>query len=230
MHARSSPLGLPSSSRAEYRFGLVLVLLLATFVLLMAGSTARWVRPTSVALTGGTLLAALLASDATQRVLRVAAVMVAIAVLTSLSLIGLGRSGTAVVGLLDAALVIVAPVAIARSVVRRHVIDTRTIMAALCIYVLFAMLWAFVYTAIGNFGSNPFFAQASHPTSADYLYFSFITQLTVGYGDLTAAHNIGRAGAVLEALFGQIYLVTVVAVLVSRLVPAAGAAPPSDDE
>ena len=50
--------------------------------------------------------------------------------------------------------------------------------------------------------------QQAHPTSADYLYFSFITRLTVGYGDLTAASDPGRACAVLDALVGQLYLVT----------------------
>ena len=54
-------------------------------------------------------------------------------------------------------------------------------------------------------------------TVADYLYFSFVTQTTVGYGDLTAAGGFGRALAVLEALIGQLYLVTVIALLVSNL-------------
>ena len=51
-----------------------------------------------------------------------------------------------------------APIAIARSVLRRHVADAQTVLAALCIYVLFAMLWAFVYGAIGSLGSSAFFA------------------------------------------------------------------------
>ena len=88
-----------------------------------------------------------------------------------------------------------------------------------CIYILLAMLWAFVYSTIGAFGSSPFFAQSANPTSADYLYFSFITQTTTGYGDLTAAGNLGRTCAVFEALSGQIYLVTIVALLVSRVRP-----------
>jgi hypothetical protein len=207
-------------ARGEYRFGLVLVLLLGNFVMLMTGSTSTWVRPLSVALSGATLLAALYAANVGERSRRIATVCVAIAFLGSLSFIAFGTSsGAAAAGVLDAVLIVVAPVAIARSVIRRRVIDVRTILAALCIYVLLGMLWAFVFSAIGNLGSAAFFVQVSHPTSADYLYFSFITQLTVGYGDLTASGNLGRACAVLEALFGQIYLVTVVAVLVSRLVP-----------
>jgi Ion channel len=215
--AARRPLQLGLSS--EYRFGIVLILLLLTFVVLMTGSTERWLRPVTVVLTGATLLAALSAADVSLRLRRAAAALVAIAVLGSLSLLWLGRPGEGVDGLINAMLVLVAPVAIARSILKRDVIDGRTILASLCIYVLLGMLWAFVYTTIGNLGSGHFFVQQSSPTSADFLYFSFITQLTVGYGDLTAGGNVGRAFAVLEALIGQVYLVTVVAVLVSRLVP-----------
>jgi hypothetical protein len=49
------------------------------------------------------------------------------------------------------------------------------------------------------------------------MYFSYITMTTVGYGDYTAAGNLGRTLSASEALFGQLYLVTVVAVVVSRL-------------
>jgi hypothetical protein len=203
----------------EYRFGLVLLMLLVTFMVLMTGGTSTWLRPLTVALTGLTLLAALFAADVSRRVRRFALIAVVLSVLASLSLVGLDRPGAAIEGILNAGLVVFAPIVIGRSVIRRGVIDTRTILAALCVYVLVGMLWAFIYTAGGNLGSSGFFVQPGNKTSADYLYFSFITQLTVGYGDLTAAHNFGRALAVLEALFGQIYLVTVVAVLVSRLVP-----------
>ena len=86
-----------------------------------------------------------------------------------------------------------------------------------CIYVLLGMMFAFVYAAINALSNGPFFVQTSHATTPDFLYFSFITQTTVGYGDFTAAGDLGRALAVLEALSGQLYLVTVIAVLVSRL-------------
>jgi hypothetical protein len=79
------------------------------------------------------------------------------------------------------------------------------------------MFFAFLFTGIGNAASGPFFAQEVHATSADYQYFSFVTLTTTGYGDLTAAGNLGRSFAVLEALTGQIYLVTIVALLVSNL-------------
>lgn len=213
--------GAETGARGEYRFGLVLILLLATFMFLMAGSTAKWTRPVGVALIGATLLASLFAAGVSPRVRRIATIVVVLAVVGSLALLPFGKSGGAAAALLEAALVVCAPIAIVRSVVRRGVIDLRTVLASLCVYVLFGMLWAFIFTAMGNLGSSAFFAQQSavKPTSADYLYFSFVTQLTVGYGDLSAAGNAGRAGAVLEALLGEIYLVTVVALMVSRLAP-----------
>ena len=79
------------------------------------------------------------------------------------------------------------------------------------------MMFAFLYAAINGISSGPFFVQTSHATVPDFLYFSYITQTTVGYGDFTAAGDLGRALAVLEALTGQLYLVTIIAVLVSRL-------------
>jgi len=111
-----------------------------------------------------------------------------------------------------------APYVIARALWRRQIVDIHTVLGAICIYVLLGMLFAFVYEAIGTFSSTDFFVQTHTPDTADYLYFSFVTQTTVGYGDFTAATHFGRALAVLEALFGQIYLVTVVSLLVSRLV------------
>ncbi len=62
-----------------------------------------------------------------------------------------------------------------------------------------------------------FFAEISGGTQSDFLYFSFTTMTTTGYGDLTAAKDLGRSLAITEALIGQIYLVTLVALIVSNL-------------
>jgi voltage-gated potassium channel Kch len=110
-----------------------------------------------------------------------------------------------------------APVVIIRALIRRRVIDLRTVLGAVCVYILLGMLWSFAYAAIGTIQSDPFFLEQQTATVADYLYFSFVTLTTVGYGDLTAAGGLGRAIASLEAVIGQLYLVTVIALLVSNL-------------
>jgi hypothetical protein len=66
-------------------------------------------------------------------------------------------------------------------------------------------------------GSGDFFAQGTDGTRSLRLYFSFVTLATLGYGDYTPAHELGRTLAIVEALFGQLYLVTVIALLVSRM-------------
>ena len=121
--------------RAEFRYGLVLILLLATFVLLMAGSTSEWARLASVALTGATLVAALFASGASPRLRRLAIMTSLIAFTGALSVVAFGRSGEAgAMALLNAALVALAPIFIARSAVRRREIDIQTVLAAsLCL-------------------------------------------------------------------------------------------------
>jgi hypothetical protein len=90
-------------------------------------------------------------------------------------------------------------------------------MAGICIYVVLGMLFASVASAVSAISGSSYFAGRSSANSSDYVYFSFITLATVGYGDLVPALRLGRALAVLEGLMGQLYLVTVVALLVSRL-------------
>jgi hypothetical protein len=85
-----------------------------------------------------------------------------------------------------------------------------------------------VYAAINGLSDAAFFVQTAHATTPDFLYFSFVTQTTVGYGDFTAAGDLGRALAVVEAVTGQLYLVTIIAVLVSRLSRTPSAREPVD--
>jgi hypothetical protein len=132
-------------------------------------------------------------------------------------LIDNGRNPSGAFYLLNVLLVVTVPGVIARALWQRKVIDVRTVLGAVCIYVLLGMLFAFLYAAIDALSSGSFFVQTSHATTPDFLYFSYVTQTTVGYGDFTASGDLGRALAVLEALTGQLYLVTIIAVLVSRL-------------
>ena len=213
-----------------YQYGWVLLLLGATFIVMAAGPPDAWTRVVTVFLQGLTLMAALLASRVSRRLFRISAVVALVSLLTALGSVVASSSDqpTSVFFLLNILLVATVPWMIGRSLWQRKVIDIRTVLGAVCIYVLLGMMFAFVYAAINGLGTAAFFVQTSHATTPDFLYFSYITQTTVGYGDLTAAGDLGRALAVLEALTGQLYLVTVIAVLVSRLSGSNAATTPAD--
>jgi len=201
-----------------YRFGAVLALLLVTFVDMSLARSNRWSDAITVALQGGTLLAALWAAGARRRAFRFVTVITILAVVSALATTPSDTSlARGLPFLLSALLVAVAPVVIVVSLWRKAVVDTQTLLGAICVYVLLGMFWSFVFTAVGTFGSTPFFVQTTTANTPDYLYFSFVTLTTTGYGDFTAATQLGRSLAVLEALIGQIYLVTVMALLVSNL-------------
>lgn len=205
-----------------YRYGIVLLLLFGTFVLESAGFEGPWARTATVAFQGATLVAAFSASGVNRHLMRIAGVVAITALATSIVAASTdSQASGALFGVLSFLLVFAAPVVIARAIVRRGVVDIHTVLGALCIYVMLGMLFAFTYATVGHLISDPFFAQKADASSADYLYFSFVTLTTTGYGDLTAAGGLGRAVAVLEALAGQLYLVTIVSLLVARMATSA---------
>ncbi len=130
-------------------------------------------------------------------------------------------------GLVGAALALVGPVVIVRRV-RNHLrIDLDTVAASVCIYLLAGLFFAYVFGII-DLVADPFFVQGPTRAPANYVYFSFVTITTLGYGDLSPRSSLGKMLAVSEALMGQIYLVSVVALLVANIgrtrVPRGGAA------
>ena len=203
-----------------YRFGVVFVLLVATYVVMAASPPNEAARVATVVLEGLTLIATLLAARVGRLLFRIASAVVLGAVVAAIASLAVGGSSESVTGwffAVNVLLVGAAPIAIGRALYRRPVIDVRTVLGAICIYLLIGIMFAFLYAAIGAIGSAPFFAQTDTPGIQVFLYFSFVTQTTVGYGDYTAATDFGRTLATTEALLGQIYLVTIVAVLVSRM-------------
>jgi hypothetical protein len=149
-------------------------------------------------------------------VLAVVLLLVSLTLTFTASVTARGPSGYTVRFVLATLFLIVTTIVIARRLAQHPVISVQTITGALCVYVLFGLFFASMYRLLNLFGLNPFFAQTANPTPADYVYFSFVTLTTVGYGDLTTTHNLARMLAITEAMLGQFYLVTVIAVLVSR--------------
>ena len=124
---------------------------------------------------------------------------------------------TSTAGLVGLLLAIVAPLVILRRIVLSPRITFRLVLGALAIYLLLGLAYAYLFPLIATLTGAPFFVQTTTPGTQDYIYFSYTTLATIGYGDFTAATSVGRMIAVSEGLVGQLYLVSAVALLVGNI-------------
>ncbi len=116
------------------------------------------------------------------------------------------------------ALVALAPIAILRKVRKEFAeegVGMEVVLGSLCAYLYIGTLFAFIARAVATLSNKPFFDQPGADNPLNYMYFSFITLTSTGFGDLTPAYGPGRMITAIEAVVGQLYLVTVVALVVS---------------
>jgi voltage-gated potassium channel Kch len=113
------------------------------------------------------------------------------------------------------------PVALVFGVLKQfretQAVTLQTMFGVLCLYLLIGLIFGVAYATVNDLSSTSFFNPPGSYGRDDFLYFSYTTLTTVGYGDLVAATNLGRSLAITEALLGQLYLVSVVAVIISNL-------------
>jgi hypothetical protein len=212
---------MPPETRGRTRYGL---LLLATVALLAVQGT---INPGSLqqvvvtALAGASLLLAFRAARLSPRLIAFAGGVAVAALAVSIVRATVGGIGEGAALAMNAALVALGPPAIAVGLVRdlraTGVVQIQSLFGVLSLYVLIGMSFGFVYGAIDRLGGDPFFAAGNSATVAHCIYFSFTTLATVGYGDFVARTDLGHTLSVSEALIGQIYLVTVVSLIVSNL-------------
>jgi hypothetical protein len=98
--------------------------------------------------------------------------------------------------------------------VQRRGVTIQVVAGALTIYVLTGLIFTWALSFVANVSTAAYFAQGGDGTQGDRVYYSFTVLTTTGFGDLTAATAVGHALAVLEMLVGQLYLVTVIGVIV----------------
>jgi Ion channel len=203
------------------RYGVLLVTAVASLFVQGVVPPSDVQQVVVAALAGASLLLAFRAANLSGRLLAVAATAAAGAVVLSVVRATGGGVGEGATGLMNAVLVAFGPPAVAIGVIHEvrasGRVRVQAVMGVLALYLLLGMLFAFLYGAIDQLGGDPFFANGDAATTSRCLYFSFTTLTTVGYGDFVARSDLGHTLAVFEALLGQIYLVTVVSVLVSNL-------------
>jgi hypothetical protein len=206
-------------------YGLVLVLILATFVVTVTLPPEGWGgRVAAIAVAGLTAVIALTSSNVRVGRVRVATAAVVIAVVAAALAKAVSSNGLlGVAFIIDALLLTLAAVTILRRVVLAPDVDFQTILGAISVFTLLGLLFGYLFLALGRLKGGEVFAGVPHAAARDYVFFSYTTLTTTGYGNLVPAGDIGQILAVLEMLTGQFFLVTLVAGLVSLWRPGARA-------
>ena len=215
-HERTDDAFTAEEARWADRYGLLFLLILLALVLTAANTT--WLKIAAVLVQGGVVLFAFLAARAGRRAWRVAIVLVPLAVILGIAgRFGDSRPAETLAAIINLVLPAAAIVVLGRRIVLEPFVSSRTIIGLLCVYLLIGMTFAATYITIAVVSDEPFFVQIDQAQPVDFTYFSLVTLATVGYGDFTAANPMPRMLAAIEGLTGQLYLVTVVAVAVSRV-------------
>jgi hypothetical protein len=97
-------------------------------------------------------------------------------------------------------------------------VTTRRLHGGVAAYLLLGVLWAYAYALVAALRPGAFVGpMAAADGARAFLYFSFVTLTTTGFGDVLPIHPAARSLATLEAVTGTLYL----AILISRLVSQA---------
>ena len=201
-------------------YGLVLGLLVGTIFL--GGLTGT--RPLEVVgallLASATLLAILFVSGASRRTLIVVTVaLVASVALATAAMLSSGNASAAggAEGLIVLTIAAVGPFLIGRDLYRQGSVTIQTVLGAVSVYLLIGLFFAVLFSMLVVFSATTPFGGAEAVRALDLYYYSFVTITTLGLGDLVPKTDLARVLTIVEALLGQLYLVTVLALLVGKM-------------
>jgi hypothetical protein len=211
---------LQRAARFEEAFGLLLICLVAIYIVLSL-TGFHGVGAVFVTILGSlSATIALASARARPRLIVWGGRVAAAAVLMSIA--GAAAPSKAllgVTGLVEVLLLGLAALVVLRTVVTETRVGFRTILGAVSVYLTIGLIFTFAYVSIDRLQGAPFFGAGAHVETGDYLFFSTTTLTTTGYGNLVPAAQPGKLFAQLEMLVGQIFLVTLIARLVTMWSP-----------
>jgi hypothetical protein len=216
MRARRRQRWVNRAERVRDAFGLVFALVLTTYVLTSLLANHGWPAVILTVATSATSVVALTSSHVNHHLVRLALWLSALTIgLAAIAAITGERTWLNFASLVQICLLAVAMGAVLRRVVTTADVGSRTILGAISVYTVLGLLFTFVYATIARLQDSPFFEGHLHPQGGDFLFFSYTTLTTTGFGDLVPGGQPGRMISGLEMMIGQIFLVTLVAGLVS---------------
>jgi Ion channel len=197
-------------------FGLVFGLVLVTYVLTSLLDNSGWAAVLVMLAVALTAVVALTSSHSPPHYVHLGIYLSALGmVLAVIAAISGDDDWLDAGAVVQVCLLTAAMAAVLVRVVSTPEVSVRTILGAISVYTVLGLLFAFVFEAVGRIQGSPFFENHAHLHHSDYLFFSYTTLTTTGYGDLVPGGQPGRMLAGIEMLMGQIFLVTLVAGLVA---------------
>jgi hypothetical protein len=221
--------------KGSYRYGLVLVLTVLSAGLQMALPDSPGSLLLQAILMAATVLTALFAEGATRAQWRrvLGLIGISLVALIAAAIAGRGEAERSVMFGLSGILATSGALIVGRGVLAGIRVEQRvslhSVLGVVTVYLLAGLVFAFVYSLMSTISGSPVLSNLGADQHAEEVYFSFVTLATVGYGDIVPIASAARMTAVLEALFGQLYLVTVVAVIVSNAAARRGSQPASGE-
>ena len=215
--ARSSTVA--AAKPAGFRYGMVFALILVLLLFEVVTPSADWARAIDVALAGAALAVAVATSRARAQVRRTRALVVGSFALLVVIGIAAGLFDAAVTFIVVTLLIACIPPALIGGVwrlVKGSGVTIQVVAGALTIYLVVGLLFASVISFAVNVENGPYFSQGAGVSNGERVYYSFTVLTTTGFGDYTPAQPFGHALAVLEMLTGQLYLVTVIGLVVGN--------------
>ena len=206
---------------APFRYGVVLVLILTLVLFEIVAPSGTWERAVAFALAGAAFVVAVATWRIPTQRRGQLVLLVGGAVAVMVVGIAIGVIPPAVEYSATAVLLLAMPVTLVRGLLRlvgERGATPQAIAGALAIFLMLGLLFASVIGVLAEVQRQPYFAQGPDVSNGERVYYSFTVLTTTGFGDYSAATPIGHALAVLEMLSGQLYLVTVIGILIGHYV------------
>jgi Ion channel len=209
-----------TSREAGFRYGVVFFVTFLLVVFAIASVDRPWAHAVALGLEGVALTVVVATSRARAELRHARALAVAGGGTVVVVLVGADAVSEDVVFAIGGLLAAAIPAALAGGVVRlirERGVTLQAVLGALTIYLYVGLIFAWVIGFVSQVSNTPYFAQPD-VGHGDRVYFSFTVLTTTGFGDYTPATPVGHALSVVEMLTGQLYLVTVIGVLIGGLV------------